>query len=134
MIELISIVVLTFALALVVLGLITIWLEQGRHRLQGIALTVLGLLTAVGYAFLGSRFSLRLFGRLVVRVDLPALMATAFTYTAGVLVGSALALGLFLWATGRFRDRVERTIVVFVFVGALVALVSTFLAIALSSW
>ncbi|MEA3375421.1 MAG: hypothetical protein R6X31_00460 [Anaerolineae bacterium] len=133
MIELISIVVLTFALALVVLGLITIWLEQGRHRLQGIALAVLGLLTAVGYAFLGSRFSLRLFGRLVVRIDLPALMATAFTYTAGVLVGSGLALGLFLWATGRFRDRVERTIVVFVCVGALVALVSTFLAIALSS-
>ncbi|MFO7741746.1 MAG: hypothetical protein R6X31_05455, partial [Anaerolineae bacterium] len=77
MIELISIVVLTFALALVVLGLITIWLEQGRHRLQGIALAVLGLLTAVGYAFLGSLFSLRLFGRLVVRIDLPALMATA---------------------------------------------------------
>jgi hypothetical protein len=133
LIELISIIVLTFAAALVALGLVTIWLERGRHRLQGIALTLVGFLTAVGYAFLGSRFALRVFGRLVVRVDLPALMATALTYTAGVLIGSALALGLFLWATGRFRGRVERTIVVFVLVGVLVALVATFLAIVLSS-
>ncbi len=132
-IELISIIVLTFAAALVVLGLVTIWLERGRGRWQGLALTLVGLLTAVGYAFLGSRFALSVFGRLLVRVDLPALMATAFTYTAGVLVGAALALGLFLWATGRFRDRVERTIVAFVFVGVLVALVATFLAVVLSS-
>jgi hypothetical protein len=132
-IELISIIVLTFATALVALGLVTIWLERGRHRLQGIALAVVGLLTAAGYTFLGSRFSLRLFGRLIVRVDLPALMATAFTYTAGVAVGLALALGLFLWATDRFRGRVERTIVVLVLIGVLVALTATFLAVVLSS-
>lgn len=133
MIELISIIVLTFATALVALGLVTIWLERGRHRLQGIALTGVGLLTAIGYAFLGSRFSLRLFGRLIVRVDLPALMGTAFTYTAGVVLGSGLALGLFLWATDRFRGRVERTIVVLVLIGVLVALIATFLAVVLSS-
>jgi len=132
-IEFISIVVLTFALALIVLGAITMWLEQGRGRLQGIALTLVGLLVGTGYAFLGSRFSLALLNRLVVHVDLPALMATAFTYTAGVLSGASLAVGLFLWATGRFRHQVERTVVAFVVVGILVALVATFLAIALSA-
>jgi hypothetical protein len=60
-------------------------------------------------------------------------MATALTYTAGVLVGLALALTLFLWATGRFRDRVERSILAFVLIGVLVALVATFLAVVLSS-
>ena len=133
MIEFISIVMLTFALALIVLGAITMWLERGRARLQGIALTLVGLLVGTGYAFLGSRFSLALFDRLIVRVDLPALMATAFTYTAGVLGGAALAVGLFLWATGRFRHQTERTAVAFVVVGVLVALVATLLAIALGT-
>ena len=133
MIEFISIVVLTFALALIVLGAVTMWLERGRARLQGIALTLVGLLVGTGYAFLGSRFSLALFDRLIVRVDLPALMATAFTYTAGVLGGAALAVGLFLWATGRFRHQTERTAVAFVVVGVLVALVATLLAIALGT-
>jgi hypothetical protein len=133
MIEFISIVVLTFALALIVLGGVTMWLERGRARLQGIALTLVGLLVGAGYAFLGSRFSLALFDRLIVRVDLPALMATAFTYTTGVLSGTALAVGLFLWATGRFRHQVERTAVAFVAVGVLVALVATFLAVVLST-
>ncbi len=133
MIEFISIVVLTFALALIVLGAITMWLERGRGRLQGIALTLVGLLVGTAYAFLGSRFSLKFFDRLIVQVDLPALMATAFTYTAGVLSGTALAVGLFLWATGRFRHRVERTVIAFVAVGVLVALVATFLAVALST-
>jgi hypothetical protein len=133
MIEFISIVVLTFALALVVLGAITMWLERGRGRLQGVALTLVGLLSGTAYAFLGSRFSLKFFDRLIVQVDLPALMATAFTYTTGVLSGTALAVGLFLWATGRFRHQVDRTVIAFVVVGVLVALVATFLAIALSA-
>lgn len=133
MIEFISIIVLTFALALIVLGGVTVWLERGRGRLQGVALTLVGLLVGTGYAFLGSRFSLTLFDRLIVLVDLPALMATAFTYTAGVLGGTSLAAGLFLWATGRFRHRVERTAVAFVVVGVLVALVATFLAVVLST-
>jgi hypothetical protein len=132
-IEFISIIVLTFALALLVLGAVTMWLERGQGRLQGIALTVVGLLVGAGYAFLGSRFSLTLFDRLVVRVDLPALMATAFTYTAGVLGGTGLAVGLFLWATGRFRQRIERTVAAFVAMGVLVAVVATVLAIVLSA-
>lgn len=133
MIEFISIVVLTFALALIVLGAVTMWLERGRGRLQGVALTLVGLLVGAGYAFLGSRFSLALFHRLIVRVDLPALMATAFTYTAGVLSGASLAVGLFLWATGRFRHRVERTAVAFIVAGVLVALAATFIAVVLST-
>lgn len=132
MIEFISIVVLTFALALIVLGIITMWLERGRARLQGIALMLVGLIVGAGYAFLGSRFSLALFDRLIVRVDLPALMATAFTYTAGVLGGASLGVALFLWATGRFRHQVEQTALAFVGVGVLVAVVATLLAVALS--
>ncbi len=133
MIQFISIVVLTFALALIVLGAITMWLERGRGRLQGVALTLVGLLVGIGYAFLGSRFSLALFDHLIVQVDLPALMATAFTYTAGVLSGASLAVGLFLWATGRFRHRVERTTIAFIVVGVLVALAVTFIAVVLST-
>jgi hypothetical protein len=132
-VEFISIIVLTFALALIVLGAITIWLERGTGRLKGIALVVVGLLVGAGYAFLGSRFSLALFDRLIVRVDLPALMSTAFTYTAGVLGGVALAAGLFLWATGRFRHQAERTSMALVIVGIVVALVATVFAIALSA-
>jgi hypothetical protein len=132
-ISFISIIVLTFAFGLIVLGGITIWLERGRRRLQGVALTLVGILTSLGYAFLGSRFSLRWFGRLIIQVDLPTLMATALTYTAGVLIGSALGLGLFLWVTGRFHDRVERTVVAFVVSGLLIGLAVTFLAVVLSS-
>jgi hypothetical protein len=132
-IEFISILVLTFALALVVLGAVTMWLERGRARLQGIVLMVVGLLVGTGYAFLGSRFSLTLFDRLIVRVDLPALMATAFTYTAGVLGGASLAVGLFLWATGRFRHQVEQSVLAFVAAGVLVAVVATLLAVAFST-
>ena len=133
MIAFISIVVLTFALALIVLGIITMWLERGRERLQGIALAVVGLLVGSAYAFLGSRFAEALFGRLIVAIDLPALMTMAFTYTAGVLGGTSLAAGLFLWATGRFRHQVERTVTAYVVISALVALVATLLAVALST-
>jgi hypothetical protein len=132
-IEFVSIIVLTFALALIVLGIITMWLERGPGRLKGIALILVGLLVGAGYSFLGSRFSLRFFDRLIVRVDLPRLMATAFTYTAGVLVGIGLSVGLFLWATGRFRHQSERTAAALVVVGVLVALVATVFAIALSA-
>ena len=109
------------------------WLERGRGRLQGIVLALVGLLVGTGYAFLGSRFSLKFFDRLIVQVDLPALMATAFTYTTGVLSGVSLAVSLFLWATGRFRQRVERAAVAFIAVGFLVALTATFIAIVLST-
>ena len=92
MVELLSVLVLTFSLTLIVLGLITLWLERRPGRWQGIAVGLLGMLVGMGYAFLGSRFSLELFGRLIVRIDLPALMVTAITYTVGVLGGIALAM------------------------------------------
>lgn len=133
MVEFISIVVLTFALALIVLGLITIWLERGIGRLKGVALLLVGMCSGCGFSFLGSRYSLALFNRLIVRVDLPALMSTAFTYTAGVLGGIALAVGLFLWATGRFRNQADRTAVALVVAGVLVVLIATVLAVLLSS-
>ena len=133
MIEFISIIVLTFALAMIVLGIITMWLERGPARFKGIVLVVVGLLVGIGYGFLSSRYSLDFFGRLIVLLDLPTLMARAFTYTTGVLIGTGLSVGLFLWATGRFRQRVEQTSVAFFVVGVLVALVATVFAIALST-
>jgi hypothetical protein len=132
-IKLISIVVLTFALAMIVLGIITMWLERERRRFQGGVMTLVGLLVGIVYAFLGSRFSERLLGQLVVKVDLPILMATAFTYTAGVLLGAGIAVGLFLWTTSRFRRQMERAEVVFIVAGAAVALIATVLAIILSA-
>lgn len=133
MIAFISIVILTFSLVLTVLGGITFWLEQGRRRMQGVALALVGVLTGTAYGFLGSRLSVSAFGHLVIRVDLPELMLTAFIYTSGVLSGAALGLGLFLWASGRFRDRVEQAVVAFLISGFFVALIVTFLAIVLSS-
>jgi hypothetical protein len=132
-IEFISIVVLTFAFALIVLGAITAWLERGRGQMQGFAMVLTGLIVGAAYAFLASRFSIALFGRLIVRVDLPALMAQALVYTAGVICGVALAVGIFLWATGRFQQRVEKTIIAVATIGVLVALGATFLAIVLSA-
>lgn len=133
MIEFISIVVLTFALALLVLGIITLWLERGRARLQGVTLVALGLVIGAAYGFLGSRFSVALFDRLVVQVNLPALMTTALTYTAGVLSGASLAVGIFLWATNRFRRQVERAVLVFIVAGSAVAAVSILLAVILGA-
>ncbi|HEC35211.1 MAG TPA: hypothetical protein ENI39_01595 [Anaerolineae bacterium] len=133
MIELLSILVLTFSLTLVLLGLITLWLERKPGRWQGIVVSLLGLLVGVGYAFLGSRFSLALFGRLIVRVNLPVLMATAVSYTVGVLGGIALAVGLFLWVTGRYHVwQIRRRVLALVLTAVLLAILLTFLAAWLS--
>jgi hypothetical protein len=132
-IKFISVVVLTFALALVVLGIITMWLEKERRRFQGGVMMLVGLLVGIVYALLASRFSETLFGRLIVALDLPDLMATAFTYTAGVLSGAGMAVGLFLWATNRYRQQSERAIILFVVAGSAVALAATIMAIILSA-
>jgi len=133
MIELLSILVLTFSLTLLLLGLITLWLERGPGRWQGVVVSLLGLLAGSGYAFLGSRFAITLFGRLVVRVNLPALMATAITYTVGVLGGAALAFGPFLWITGRYRDwHIRRRVLALLLAAVLLAVALTFLAVWLS--
>lgn len=132
-IELLSILVLTFSLTLVVLGLITLWLERRPVRWQGAVMGLVGLLVGAGYAFLGSRFSMALFGRLIVRVNLPALMLTAITYTVGVVGGFLTALGLFLWVTGRYRAwEIRRRVLATVILAVLVTILLTFLAVWLS--
>ena len=134
MLELLSILVLTFSLTLLLLGLITLWLERGPGRWSGIVLSLLGLLVGAGYSFLGSRFSITLFGRLVVRVNLPALMATALSYTLGVVGGMALAGGLFLWVTGRYQTwQIRRRVLALVLAAIFLALLLTFLAVRLSA-
>ncbi|MGQ9709100.1 MAG: hypothetical protein ACUVXE_01335 [Anaerolineae bacterium] len=130
MLQLLSILVLTFSLTLILLGLLTVWLERGPGRWQGIAVMLVGLLVGAGYSLLASRYSILLFGDLIVRVDLPRLMATALAYTVGVLGGAGLALGLFLWVTGRYQVwQIRRRVIVTVLLVLLLGIILTFLAI-----
>lgn len=131
-IEFITTIVLTFALGLIGLGLVTLWLERDKQRWQGIALVAVGLLVGVGYAFLGSRYSLQIFGHLVVPVDLPALVSTALSAIAGVAVGAGSAAGVFLWATGRFHQRTGRAVAAVIVAAIVMAVIATAIAIALS--
>jgi len=133
-IEFLSIVVFTFALALLVLGAVTWWIERGRKQTLGMLMMVSALVIAGGYAFLGSRFAIAVFGQLIITVDLPRLMATAMVYTIGVLLGFGLAGGAFLWISGRLVEptRLERQLVTFIVVVLLVALVISIIAVRIS--
>ncbi len=135
LIEFLSIVVFTFTTALIVLGAVTWWVEQGRKRALGLAMIASGLVVAAVYAFLGSRFAIALFGRLIITVDLPRLMATAVAYTVGVLLGLGLAGGLFVWISGRLvhPTRFERQLAVFLGAVLLIALLISLIAIQLSA-
>ncbi len=132
--ELISIVTFTFALGLFVLGLLTWWLERRHRRLLAAVMMASGLLIALFYAFLGSRYAIRVFGHLIISIDLPRLMATAITYTLGVLGGLGLAGVLFMWISGRLIQptRLERQILTFVGLVLGVALLISIIAISMS--
>jgi len=133
-IELLSIVIFTFALALVGLGAFTWWIERDKRQNLGILMMVSALLIAVCYAFLGSRFSIAVFGRLIITIDLPQLMATAIVYTIGVLMGFGLAGGAFLWISGRLvkTTGLERKLVLFITVILAIALVISVIAVQIS--
>ncbi len=133
-IEFLSIVVFTFALALWVLGAITWWIERGKKQTAGILMICSALVIAVGYAFLGSRFAIAVFGRLIITVDLPRLMATAVVYTIGVLLGCGLAGGAFLWFSGRLvkPTKHERQLATFIAIVLLVALMISLIAVGIS--
>lgn len=132
--ELLSIVTFTFALGLFVLGAFTWWLERRHRRKLGAAMMLSGFMIALGYAFLGSRYALRWFGRLIITIDLPRLMATAIIYTLGVLGGLGLAGLLFMWISGRMVQptRLERQIGSFLALALGVALFISLLAVMLS--
>ncbi|MFP4343049.1 MAG: hypothetical protein ACLFU8_00015 [Anaerolineales bacterium] len=131
LIELLSIIVFTFAFGLLLLGLVTWWVETDRRRAFGAAMVVVGFLIATSYAFLGSRFAIRVFGRLIITVDLPRLMMTAIVHTLGVMGGLGLAGLLFLWVSRSFvkPTRRERQMVIFLAVVLLVALLLSFIAV-----
>ncbi len=133
-IEFLSIMVFTFALALLVLGAVTWWIERGRKQMLGALMMGSALVIAGAYAFLGSRFAIVVFGRLIITVDLPRLMATAMVYTIGVLLGFGLAGGVFLWISGRMVEptRLERRLATFVVIVLLVALAISIIAVRLS--
>jgi len=133
-IELISIVIFTFALALLGLGAFTWWIESKRRRSLGILMMASALLIATGYAFLGSRFSIAAFGRLIITIDLPRLMATAIVYTIGVIAGFGLAGGVFLWISGRLikPTGLERKLALFVGLILVIDLIISLVAIRLS--
>ena len=133
-VELLSIVVFTFAVGLLVLGAITWWLERGLRRNFGLAMMAAALLIAALYAFLGSRFSILFFGRLIVAVDLPRLMFTALTYTFGVLLGLGMAAAVFLWASRRFvkptvaERQMAAVIVVIILLGLLLSWIAVLMS------
>ncbi len=133
-VEFLSIVIFTFALALWILGAVTWWIERQPKRALGLLMMGSALLIALGYAFLGSRFSIALLGRLIITVDLPRLMSQAITYTIGVLLGFGLAGGVFLWISGRVirPTRLERQMGGFIAIVLLVALVISLLAMQIS--
>lgn len=134
LIAFLSIIIFTFALALFLLGGFTLWIEKARRRTLGLVMMLSAVFIAVGYAFLGSRFSIALLGRLIIAVDLPRLMATAVVYTVGVLMGLALAAGPFLWISGRVirPTRLERYLAAFVAITLLIGLLISLMAIAIS--
>jgi hypothetical protein len=133
-IEFLSIVIFTFALALLGLGAFTWWIERDNRRNLGILMMVSALLIAACYAFLGSRFSIAVFGRLIITIDLPQLMATAIVYTIGVLMGFGLAGGAFLWISGRLvkTTGLERKLAIFITVILAIALVISVIAVQIS--
>ena len=133
-IEFLSIVIFTFALALFMLGAFTIWMERRQRRILGILMMGCALIIAVGYAFLGSRFSIAAFGRLIITIDLPRLMTTAIVYTIGVLLGFGLGAGVFLWISGRLvkPTRIERQMALFIVLILIIALAISLLAVQIS--
>jgi len=133
-IRFLSILIFTFALGLFILGIITWWIERENRRKFGLAMMGSGLVVAAGYAFLGSRFSIALLGRLVIAVDLPQLMQTAMVYTLGALSGVGLAGGLFLWISGRLVQptRLERQVFIFLALVLFVALAVSVAAVQIS--
>lgn len=133
-VEFLSIVIFTFALALFVLGAVTWWMERNERQAFGVLMMGIGLLIAAAYAFLGSRFAIAVFGRLIITVDLPRLMATAVTYTIGVLLGFGLAGSAFLWISGRMIEptRLEQQLLMFIAIVLVVALVISAIAVRIS--
>jgi len=133
-IEFLSIVIFTFALALLGLGVFTWWMEREKRRNLGILMIVSALLIAGGYAFLGSRLSIAAFGRLIITIDLPRLMATAIVYTIGVLMGIGLAGGAFLWISGRLikPTGLERKLALFITIILTIALLISIVAVQIS--
>ncbi|MBN2007595.1 MAG: hypothetical protein JXA21_29890 [Anaerolineae bacterium] len=135
-VEFLSIVIFTFSLTLLVLGIATWWIERGRKRTIGILMVVSGLAIATIYAFLGSRFSIAVFGRLVIAVNLPQLWATAIVYTIGVLAGIGLAAGSFMWMSGQLvrlkPTKLELQIALYMGIVLLVALVISLIAVQMS--
>ncbi|MBN1877467.1 MAG: hypothetical protein JXA33_24810 [Anaerolineae bacterium] len=133
-IKFLSIVIFTFAFTLLGLGVVTWWIERGQKRMLGVGMVGSALLIAVSYAFLGSRFSIAVFGRLIISVDLPSLMVTAITYTIGVLMGFVLAGGIFLWMSGQMLKPSPRSqrIVMLLGLTLLIALIISLIAVRIS--
>lgn len=132
--EFLSILIFTFALALLGLGLITWFMEREKRRTLGILMMGLALIIAGGYAFLGSRYAIALFGRLIITIDLPRLMATAVVYTIGMVAGFGLAGAVFLWVSGRLvkPTRLERKLAIFVGITLAIALAVSAIAVRIS--
>ena len=133
-VEFLSIVIFTFALGITVLGTVTWWMERAPRKTFGLVMIASGLIIAAGYAFLGSRYAIAIFGRLVITIVLLRLMMTAVLYTTGVAVGLGVAGMLFLWISRRFvqPSRLEQQLALFIILVLLIALIVSTLAVQLS--
>jgi hypothetical protein len=109
-------------------------MERREKQTLGVLMMGIALVIAAGYAFLGSRFAIAVFGRLIITVDLPRLMATAIRYTIGVLLGFGLAGSAFLWISGRMVEptRFEQRLLLFIAIVLVVALVISAIAVRIS--
>ncbi|MCU0520663.1 MAG: hypothetical protein MUF84_08230 [Anaerolineae bacterium] len=132
--EFLSILIFAFALALLGLGVITWFIERERRRTLGSLMVAMALLIAGGYAFLGSRFSIALFDRLIITIDLPQLMVTAVVYTIGMAAGFGIAGAVFLWISGRLvkPTRFERKLAIFIGLTLAIGLAISAIAIRIS--
>jgi hypothetical protein len=133
-IKFLSIVIFTFSLGLLLLGIVTWWIERPPRRRLGILMMISGVLIATVYAFLGSRLSIALLGRLIITIDLPRLMMTAMLYTVGVVVGLGLAGALFLWISQRMVQptRLARQMALFLLLVLGTALLISYVAVQIS--
>ncbi len=132
--EFLSILIFTFALALLGLGLVTWFMERKKRRTLGILMIGLALIIAGGYAFLGSRYAISLFGRLIITIDLATTDGNRRDITIGMAAGFGIAGAVFLWISGRLvkPTRFERKLTIFIGITLAIALAISAIAVRIS--
>jgi hypothetical protein len=85
---------LAFAVASVLAGILTVYFGSGRSRAVGVLLIIVGLL--VGVFFLWCSWVIMFLGK--PPIELVGCIQSGISAVAGALVGALIALGIFLLA------------------------------------